>query len=87
MPFGMRKQGMRVMTALLVILVILVEPLFADPLIKVCDSSQYKRVVEDTCSSVYKRGRHSKIIFNSYGFHRSRSKRETSANRSSRLFD
>lgn len=48
--------------------------MMADPLIKVCDSGQYKRIVEDTCSSVYKRGRHSKIVFNSYGWHRSRTK-------------
>lgn len=36
-------------------------------LIRVCNTSQYKRVVEDTCSSVYKRGKGSAIIFNSYG--------------------
>lgn len=29
-----------------------------DPLITVCTSSQYKRVVEDTCASVYKRTKH-----------------------------
>ena len=26
-----------------------------EPLIRVCSSSQYKRIVEDTCSSVFKR--------------------------------
>lgn len=72
----MRGPWDQVVTTLLLILTLVVGPLLADPLIKVCDSSQYKRVVEDTCSSVYKRGRHSKIIFNSYGFHRTRSKRE-----------
>lgn len=27
----------------------------SEPLIRVCSSSEYKRIVEDTCSSVYKR--------------------------------
>lgn len=76
----MRTQGPSAMTTLLVILIFIVGPLIADPLIRVCDSSQYKRVVEDTCSSVYKRGKHSKIIFNSFGFHRTRSKRKTCPN-------
>ena len=72
----MRKEWSAVLVALS-LLTLTLDSLSADPLIKVCDSSQYKRVVEDTCSSVYKRGRHSKIIFNSYGVYRSRSKRKS----------
>lgn len=41
----------------------------ADPLITVCDSSQYKRVVEDTCSSVYKRMKHPHHHFESMRHH------------------
>lgn len=44
----------------------------SDGMVRVCSSSEYKRVVEDTCASVYKRGRHSTIIFNSYGYFKHR---------------
>ena len=40
-----------------------------DSLIQVCNSKQYKKAIEDTCSNVYKRGKHSKIVFNSYGYY------------------
>ena len=74
LPADMTKKCQVAVLVVFILIVMHMDLLFADPLIKVCDSSQYKRVVEDTCSSVYKRGRHSKIVFNSYGFHRSRSK-------------
>lgn len=45
---------------LILVIFILLLPPFAksEPLIRVCSSSQYKRIVEDTCSSVYKRSGH-----------------------------
>ena len=44
--------------SLLTILAFIAHFASADPLITVCNTSQYKRVVEDTCSSIYKRTKH-----------------------------
>jgi len=44
-----------------------------EPLIQVCSTSEYKRVVEDTCSSVYKRDpKHSRLHFHTYTYPRHR---------------
>lgn len=51
------------------LIIIHVEFSHSDPLITVCDSSQYKRVVEDTCSSVYKRMKHPHHHFESIRHH------------------
>ena len=60
----------------LLIFAVCLEMTLADPVYKVCTSSELKTLQAEICSSVYKRGRHSKITFNSYGFHQHRTKRK-----------
>ena len=43
----------------------------SDPLMRVCNTSEYKRVVEDTCSSIYKRTKHTYLHFKSHLHHHS----------------
>ena len=69
---GTCKTRLTVLTMIVILSVVffMVQLCSGNVLIRVCNTSQYKRVVEDTCSSVYKRGRNSNIILNSYGYHR-----------------
>ena len=55
----------------IVVLAFFIKMSSSDPLMRVCNTSEYKRVVEDTCSSIYKRTKHTYLHFKSHLHHHS----------------